>query len=558
MIEVCMEQSRSARTGETGDPRENPPTSGIVRHDSHLRKSGSDPAARKSIKLSAMKEDSIHTLDELDSCANATLPGKNLKSRGACAVPTQNYFRAVYGPSPSYPITREQEVSYATRPVVTRLKSRRQTRPRSSNITGLLLLSSPHQGQSFLPHVRADVTAGRGTEGYGATGIRVHTVAGLRQRDQHADWRLESRATNTRPTRILARYYDAFMAGSAVHPRCTQQEPVTTVLARETECIPTSHKRSARNPTKQQGWGKREIPEKTLPSAASSGTIPTCENPGVARPEDRAWFSLVTVYLQLFPGFETEMRKSDKGDIAPRIKCPIAAKRKALSWRAVFSSHCVMSEHRSPISAQQPTRQPAGQQGTFAACSNQTDGKDHSQSLAQSITEQVRPHQRSHYAIWSLVYLSTLQRHGRRTDGRTDVTGRCKSCHTEQMISASCCGAPCGLAWARLVFNLISTDGNTTRLGRRSDEALGVRVTVARIAPSRVFSSLRTSSEPGGYPAEGATAVSACNNDLSESGIGGRVCFADHKGVSAARDDEWDALGGGGYLEGTLKWPTAR
>ncbi|KAJ8876738.1 hypothetical protein PR048_021185 [Dryococelus australis] len=30
--------------GETGDPRENPPTSLIVRHDSHMRKSGSDPA----------------------------------------------------------------------------------------------------------------------------------------------------------------------------------------------------------------------------------------------------------------------------------------------------------------------------------------------------------------------------------------------------------------------------------------------------------------------------------------------------------------------------------
>ncbi|KAJ8876721.1 hypothetical protein PR048_021168 [Dryococelus australis] len=30
--------------------------------------------------------------------------------------------------------------------------------------------------------------------------------------------------------------------------------------------------------------GKREIPEKTRRPAASSGTIPTCKNPGVARP----------------------------------------------------------------------------------------------------------------------------------------------------------------------------------------------------------------------------------------------------------------------------------
>ncbi|KAJ8865946.1 hypothetical protein PR048_033469 [Dryococelus australis] len=32
------------------------------------------------------------------------------------------------------------------------------------------------------------------------------------------------------------------------------------------------------------GWEKREIPEKTRRPAASSGTIPTCENPGVTRP----------------------------------------------------------------------------------------------------------------------------------------------------------------------------------------------------------------------------------------------------------------------------------
>ncbi|KAJ8881181.1 hypothetical protein PR048_017654 [Dryococelus australis] len=38
-----MEWHRNARAGQTEDPRENPPTSGIVRHDSHVRKSGGDP-----------------------------------------------------------------------------------------------------------------------------------------------------------------------------------------------------------------------------------------------------------------------------------------------------------------------------------------------------------------------------------------------------------------------------------------------------------------------------------------------------------------------------------
>ncbi|KAJ8880447.1 hypothetical protein PR048_016916 [Dryococelus australis] len=36
--------AQELKGGETGDPRENPPTSDIVRHDSHWQKSGSDPA----------------------------------------------------------------------------------------------------------------------------------------------------------------------------------------------------------------------------------------------------------------------------------------------------------------------------------------------------------------------------------------------------------------------------------------------------------------------------------------------------------------------------------
>ncbi|KAJ8890731.1 hypothetical protein PR048_010240 [Dryococelus australis] len=41
-----MEQSRNVREWETGDSRENPATSGIVRHDPHLQKSGSEQANR--------------------------------------------------------------------------------------------------------------------------------------------------------------------------------------------------------------------------------------------------------------------------------------------------------------------------------------------------------------------------------------------------------------------------------------------------------------------------------------------------------------------------------
>ncbi|KAJ8873099.1 hypothetical protein PR048_026715 [Dryococelus australis] len=44
---VSMEQRRDKMTGEMGDPRENPPTSGIVRHDSHMRKSGIYPTGNR-------------------------------------------------------------------------------------------------------------------------------------------------------------------------------------------------------------------------------------------------------------------------------------------------------------------------------------------------------------------------------------------------------------------------------------------------------------------------------------------------------------------------------
>ncbi|KAJ8876034.1 hypothetical protein PR048_023942 [Dryococelus australis] len=49
----------------------------------------------------------------------------------------------------------------------------------------------------------------------------------------------------------------------------------------------------------------------------------------------------VPVYPAPFYAFEAEERGSDKGDIAVDIKFAIAAKNKALHWRAVFSSHCV-------------------------------------------------------------------------------------------------------------------------------------------------------------------------------------------------------------------------
>ncbi|KAJ8887757.1 hypothetical protein PR048_013975 [Dryococelus australis] len=56
VIEVSMEQRWNERAGETGDPRENPPTRGVVRHDSSMRKSGSGPVGDLYILAYVLKD----------------------------------------------------------------------------------------------------------------------------------------------------------------------------------------------------------------------------------------------------------------------------------------------------------------------------------------------------------------------------------------------------------------------------------------------------------------------------------------------------------------------
>ncbi|KAJ8893325.1 hypothetical protein PR048_005916 [Dryococelus australis] len=52
-----MKYRRNVRAGGTGDPRENPLISGIVRYDSHLRKSRSIPQTAERITLGNRSED---------------------------------------------------------------------------------------------------------------------------------------------------------------------------------------------------------------------------------------------------------------------------------------------------------------------------------------------------------------------------------------------------------------------------------------------------------------------------------------------------------------------
>ncbi|KAJ8867287.1 hypothetical protein PR048_031086 [Dryococelus australis] len=67
-----LKDNQTKRKGETGDPRENPPTNGIVRHDSHLRKSvdpaGIEPGSpwREASVLTALSQWPLQTKREHD------------------------------------------------------------------------------------------------------------------------------------------------------------------------------------------------------------------------------------------------------------------------------------------------------------------------------------------------------------------------------------------------------------------------------------------------------------------------------------------------------------
>ncbi|KAJ8881441.1 hypothetical protein PR048_017922 [Dryococelus australis] len=80
-----MEQRRNECTGETGDPRENLPTNGIVRHDSHLQcpNRGLNPVRLAYIKAAATHPEEVS--DEVgttDEALHAELPGAKVPQPG--------------------------------------------------------------------------------------------------------------------------------------------------------------------------------------------------------------------------------------------------------------------------------------------------------------------------------------------------------------------------------------------------------------------------------------------------------------------------------------------
>ncbi|KAJ8888327.1 hypothetical protein PR048_007814 [Dryococelus australis] len=114
----------------------------------------------------------------------------------------------------------------------------------------------------------------------------------------------------------------SYSYGRAVHTRRTQQGPVTKEEPGETECILRplmrdrrgTHCIRAAKSTALADGGSRRSPRKTHRPAASSGTIPSCENPGVARPGiepgslcPRLFFRVHATRNQYYPSNKTSV-----------------------------------------------------------------------------------------------------------------------------------------------------------------------------------------------------------------------------------------------------------
>ncbi|KAJ8895542.1 hypothetical protein PR048_000878 [Dryococelus australis] len=135
------------------------------------------------------------------------------------------------------------------------------------------------------------------------------------------------------------------LAGHAdVHPSCVAEN-----MTRRRRLPFTNQQRSSRHTVKKilvVFFDARVLAWVQLPSVYSGAPFVEGFGEGYGgkhvSPKWQGHFRLKTpVYLEIFSAFEAEWRGNVKGDTTSPIKSPIAAKRKALNWRAVFSSCCV-------------------------------------------------------------------------------------------------------------------------------------------------------------------------------------------------------------------------
>ncbi|KAJ8896115.1 hypothetical protein PR048_001457 [Dryococelus australis] len=270
-----MEQRQNARAREMGDQRENPPTRAIVRHDSHLRKSGimTRQFGTYNGSLGPKKLSYATRAVRLPALAVRWRPGRAESIRAKGRGPTLS------PPSPSG--THEVPPSKLPSPFQYGSSARRgQSRgvARDTSLDGRVTLLSVYK--TFALSLHLDdlrlIRPGQDAE----PNIKDCELCSFVRRVIHNHQRYRCQASSCHRS-IARRVHISLLhkAGDTIPPTNPTRRNLSSMAANEKQghCGTSPTKQLLRQPDKK-------IPEKTRRPAASSGTIPTCESPGVTRP----------------------------------------------------------------------------------------------------------------------------------------------------------------------------------------------------------------------------------------------------------------------------------
>ncbi|KAJ8870248.1 hypothetical protein PR048_029269 [Dryococelus australis] len=265
---VIMERRRNERAGETGEPRENPPTNGFVWHDSHLR----------SYKRDTTLKDFTLAWFLIDN-----------KLRIGLSRPT--LYRLGFEPRTS--CTPDQRRT-------NRLRHGRSTEMFEVTVNGLYSLDQ-NDGISRICFYARHYTLH----------LAELPLRNILAELLHVTFTRKTylpRRRNTGPNKVVEIY--------RVHPRDLGR--LLTAKYREPMRVIEVNMERRRN---EKGQGKREVPEKTRRPTAWSGTTPICKNP-VTRPwiePDSPWWEASRLTAQpTWPLIISKLAPFTTGD----VKCP--------------------------------------------------------------------------------------------------------------------------------------------------------------------------------------------------------------------------------------------
>ncbi|KAJ8872261.1 hypothetical protein PR048_025863 [Dryococelus australis] len=522
VIEVRMELRRNDGPEETGDPRENPPTSGIVQHDSHLRKSGVN---RPRIEAgSPWWEASVLTAQppRPQTHLNMTLSGIPLDSTVLCTLESQMFVhwllhKRVASVTPHRAVLHSLLVSlqvcYWLRVVL--------------GVSNGLLFSCKVSFDRHINKVMKPIAmlSLHKAEEYTAC-IQVDLKQGFQKCSFYREQPIKGSEVLLNINANFARLYQFQVDKFG-----------KLTLVSEDSFVKWSS-------AGMKGWRKQEIPEKTRRPPASSGTIPTCENPEVARPgiepgPKELQKNTVPPFLAKEgpEGWEmgaprgnrhdSHMRKS--GVTQPGIESGsprweasrlTAQPQWPLSDCGVYSIDRTAGAPGGAVRQRDDARrQPVAVRRSSAGLAHgrRLDGGRTPRVLRQQSVSYLRRLPRAH-ADQDLHPASPLPARSRGLTGRHCLRAVREDTHVHcsvrddklplnergpstedregyntasRIVPKRYCVISKRLNGRKIANNnwqlsIQDHDGNTARLARRGDEALGVRVSVARIAPSLI------------------------------------------------------------------------